>query len=253
MILAFDTVGSGPPLVIAHGLFGSKRNWRSIASKLADRHTVITLDLRNHGESPHAHAMNYALLADDLAEFFDHHDLHDVNLIGHSMGGKCAMTYALNDGTRIARLIIVDIAPRAYVNEYGEMLNAMRSLDLPTLKRRSDAQAHLKLGIPDPGVCQFILQNLKLGSEPHWQINLPAIEANIDALVGAIPVAPDARYLGPCFCLAGALSDRVGSDDADELRQFFPQNKISSITAAAHWPHAENPDGFMAALNSILE
>lgn len=251
--LAWTTFGSGRPVVILHGLFGSKRNWRGIAQRLGEDYRVVTVDLRNHGESPHAPDMDYAAMAADLGGLLEHLELDDVDLIGHSMGGKAAMTYALLNGARVGRLIVVDIAPKAYPNEYGAILDGLIKLDLAAVSRRADADAALSSSIPDPVIRQFILQNLILsGDRPAWRFNLGALVSHIGALVGAIPVAANATFDRPTYLLRGARSDRARDSDCDAMARQFPALKAITIPAAGHWPHSENPAGFMRELAAIL-
>jgi len=251
--LAAQETGAGPPVVILHGLFGSKRNWQSVARKLAGEFRVFSVDLRNHGDSPHRPDMNYASMAADIGLFLEQSNIRDAALIGHSMGGKAAMTYALHAPVAIRRLVIVDIAPRAYRNEYGEMLRAMNALDLATLKRRRDADEALATVIPAHEVRMFILQNLRFGDgAPKWRINLPAISDAIDDIVGAIPITRDARFERPMHVIRGEHSDRVGQADLAMLAPLFPRLGLSTITSAGHWPHSENPTEFLGELTTIL-
>lgn len=251
--LAYERFGDGSPVVILHGLFGSKRNWRSVAQRLGENYEVITVDLRNHGESPHAPAMDYTVMAKDVASLFERLSLDHVDLIGHSMGGKAAMTYALSDGARIGRLIVVDIAPKAYPNEYGTILRGLVDLDLAAITRRAEADNALSSSIPDPVIRQFILQNLRLGGDsPGWRFNLGALVDHIAALVGAIPIAANATFDGPVHLLRGARSDRARDADCDAMARLFPALKTVTIPAAGHWPHSENPADFMRELSAIL-
>ncbi len=251
--LATETFGSGPAVVILHGLFGSKRNWRGIAQRLAADYRVITVDLRNHGESPHASEMDYTAMAADIGELLEQLDLDNVNLIGHSMGGKAAMTVALAHGARLGRLLIVDIAAKAYPNEYGAILSGLRNLDLDAITRRAEADAALAAAIPDPAIRQFILQNLILsGARPAWRFNLDALVRHIGALVGAIPLTSTATFPCPTYMLRGALSERVRDADCDAMRSLFPALETVTIPAAGHWPHRENPAAFLRELERIL-
>jgi len=252
--LSYDRTGAGAPIVILHGLFGAKRNWQSIARKLASQFTVFTVDMRNHGDSPRHARMDYATLAADIGALLDTLNLEGVTLIGHSMGGKAAMTYALTDAARLSRLVIVDIAPRAYPNEYGTMLAGMARLDLGVTKNRTAADAALRQYIPEETIRSFILQSLRFrsGAAFEWQINIEAIAANIDALVGAIPVATTARFARPSFFIRGENSDRIGAADFVTIAHHFPDYTDIAIAAAGHWPHAENPAGFLQALQQIL-
>ena len=251
--LACERFGNGRPVVILHGLFGSKRNWRTVAQRLGENYDVVTVDMRNHGASPHASAMDYAAMAEDIGALLERLELENIDLIGHSMGGKAAMTYALSDGARLGRLIVVDIAPKAYPNEYGTILRGLVDLDLAVITRRAEADAALSSSIPDPVIRQFILQNLSLtGDSPGWRFNLGALVNHIEALVGAIPVTAGATFKRPTYLLRGARSDRAQDADCDAMATLFPALTTVTIPAAGHWPHSENPAEFMRELDAIL-
>jgi pimeloyl-ACP methyl ester carboxylesterase len=251
--LAYETFGNGPAVVILHGLFGSKRNWRGVAQRLGEDYRVFTVDLRNHGESPHASEMDYTAMAADVGELLERLDLESVALIGHSMGGKAAMTYALSHGERLGRLIIVDIAAKAYPNEYDAVLGGLENLDLTAISRRADADAALSSSIPDPVIRQFILQNLILSGDGRaWRFNLDALVRHIGALVCAIPVTENATFNRPTYLLRGALSERSLDPDCEAMAARFPALQTVTIPAAGHWPHSENPTDFMRELRAIL-
>jgi pimeloyl-ACP methyl ester carboxylesterase len=252
--LHFQQSGNGAPIVILHGLFGSSRNWQTTARQFAEDFNVVTVDLRNHGASPHAPHMNYTALAADVLALLEKLDLQDVALMGHSMGGKAAMTLALSDPGRIARLIVVDIAPGAYVNEYEDMINAMENLDLNAITRRVDADSRLAEAIPDNEIRLFILQNLRFRTDapPVWRINLQAIHNEIANLVGAIPCNDTAHFNRPTYFIRGANSNRVLERDLPTIERYFPNYEMLTIAHAGHWPHAENPTEFQAKLRHIL-
>jgi len=252
--LKFHRTGAGAPIVILHGLFGSARNWQSMARRLADNFEVITVDLRNHGSSPHAAQMSYAAMAADVSALLKKLELQDVNLIGHSMGGKAAMTLALTEPGRIARLIIVDIGPGSYDNDYNQMLNAMSELDLNTISRRADALAALGHAIRDSEIRLFILQNLifSANTPPRWRMNLRAIRDGIDEIVGAIPCDPAARFDLPTRFIKGENSKRITEDDLTLINRHFPGHELITIANAGHWPHAENAKEFFAKLSQLL-
>jgi esterase len=252
--LSFDRVGVGPVLVILHGLFGSKRNWQSIARKLSTNFSVLSVDLRNHGDSPHCAGMDYAEMAGDIGRLLETLGIDDVNLLGHSMGGKAAMTYALTDARHLKRLIVVDIAPRAYRNEYAEFLAGMKQLDRHTIGNRANADAALAPFIAETSVRQFVLQNLRFrpGATPEWQLNLDAIDASIGALVGAIPVDKSTKFNGKSFFIRGANSNRIDVQDFESIGDHFPGYRDFVISNAGHWPHAENPGMFIDVLQRIL-
>jgi len=253
--LHFQRFGAGRPVVILHGLFGSARNWQSVARNLADQYSVVTVDLRNHGSSPHAAQMDYAAMSLDVSVLLQKLALKNITLIGHSMGGKAAMTLALSDADRIAQLIIIDIGPGAYVNDYDHLLAAMSQLDLHTISRRADAQARLQSAISDNDIRAFTLQNLIItaNSPPHWRINLPAIRNAIEDIVGAIPIGSGAPFNAPSHFIRGENSDRISRDNLASIRDHFPSFKLTTITNSGHWPHAENSVEFITKLRQLLE
>lgn len=253
--LSFKTEGSaGPPLLILHGLLGSASNWRTIARRLSTHHRVYTLDLRNHGQSPHADTMTYPEMAGDVLDFLDREGMDAATLLGHSMGGKTAMTLALGAPERVRALVVVDIAPSVSRHDHVPVLEAMAGLDLSRVARRADADAMLAARIPDAGMRMFVLQNLASGAEGFaWRINLPAIEASMPALLD-FPLGPDASpYPGPTRFVRGAASDYIEPDDEPVIRTWFPAARIVTVPDAGHWVHADQPEGFLAALDGALE
>lgn len=250
--LSAQVIGEGSPLVILHGLFGSARNWGSIARGLADIRQVHALDLRNHGSSPWDQAMTYEEMAEDVADYIERRGLAPTDVLGHSMGGKTAMLMALTRPELIDRLIIVDIAPVSYVREsYPEYLRAMQSLDLERLHRRADIDAALAPAIPDPSLRAFLMQNLV--SEQgrfHWRINLAGIAPNLPAVIAFPDI--QASFGGPTTFLAGERSDYIRPRDRAAIERHFPQAKQIEIGQAGHWPHAERPERFLSLVRNAL-
>src|SRR5712671_1531184 len=202
--LAAAEYGEGPPLAILHGLFGSGRNWASIAQRLAAHHHVIALDLRNHGASPWAETMDYREMAEDVRATLRARGYDRYSLLGHSMGGKVAMTAALEHGAAVERLIVADIAPVAYAAHHLGHVKAMRGLDLATIKRRSDADAALAPTISDVAERAFLLQNLVLqDGQASWRLNLEAIERDMPRLVDFPAIEAGRTYDGPSLFVAG--------------------------------------------------
>jgi len=240
----------GTPIVILHGLLGSSGNWRSIARRLAERHRVFALDLRNHGKSPHVESMSYPAMADDVRAFLDSHDIDAATIIGHSMGGKTAMRLALDAPQRVERLVVVDIAPGVSHHDHLPWLRAMASLDLGCVRRRADADAMLAATVPDTAMRQFLLHNLAATPGGFvWRINLAAIENGLPELLD-FPVEADVHpFLGSTLFVRGAQSDYVLPEDEAVIRALFPRARIVTIEGAGHWVHAEQPVRFLAALD----
>jgi len=251
--LAHDSVGDGPPLLILHGLFGWSRNWQSVARALAGRYRVFTVDLRNHGRSPHTTAMDYTLMAADVAALIDTEGLGPVTLVGHSMGGKTAMTLALTQPTVVGRLVVVDIAVIGTPDQHTPIIDAMRALPLDTVRRRQQAEELLQASVPDREIRLFLLQNFLPGADAGaWRFNLAGLRAAMPALIDALPVPPDARYDGPMHVIRGARSERVTPETLAHMKPAFPRLCLHTVSNAGHWPHAEAPAAFMVALEDAL-
>lgn len=251
-----QVVGDGEPLVILHGLFGSARNWGVIARRLAGLRQVHALDARNHGASPWAETMTYTEMAGDLAGYIEAHALAPCDILGHSMGGKTAMTLALTHPGLVRRLIVADIAPVRYVHgaqdAYGSYIEAMLGLDLAIIKRRSEADAALASSIPEPSLRAFLVQNLQDGGGGfHWRINLRGIEENLENLTD-FPVA-GGHFDGPTTFLTGELSNYVRPRDEPAIRRLFPAARMIEIGDAGHWPHAEQPERFLRLVTAALQ
>jgi esterase len=252
--LSYKSQGSaGPPVVILHGLLGSSSNWRSIARRLAERHRVFALDLRNHGQSPHADDMSYRAMAGDVRAFLDTHDFDAATVIGHSMGGKTAMRLALDAPHRVERLVVVDIAPTLSEHDHLPWLRAMASLDMRRVSRRADAENMLEAAVPDAAMRRFLLQNLAgTAGGFAWRINLEAIENNLPALLD-FPVDADLRpFTGSTLFVRGAQSDYLSPKHETVIRALFPHARMVTIEGAGHWVHAEQPARFLAALEDAL-
>ena len=253
--LAHDGFGeSGPPVVILHGLLGSARNWTSIAKELAASHRVFALDLRNHGRSPWAGTMSFDEMAGDVAAFMERHGLGAVTLIGHSLGGKVAMHLALTRPELVERLLVIDVAPVAYPHTFGPFIEAMRQVDLAAVKRRSDADLQLLEAVPDAVLRNFLLQNLvKTDAGFVWRVNLEALAANMDELLGFPTPAADAAYGGPTLFIAGSRSQYVQPEHRPLIERLFPKAETVVIAGAGHWLHAERPAEFLAAVRRFLD
>lgn len=251
--LAATEYGEGKPVAILHGLFGSARNWASIAQRLAARHRVIVFDLRNHGASPWADAMDYPAMAEDVRATMAERGYRRFAVIGHSMGGKAAMTLALTEPAAVERLIVVDIAPTAAPAPFLGHIRAMRALDLATVTRRRDADAGLAAAIPDPAMRVFLLQSLVFGdSAPRWQLNLAALEAALPAIGGFPELLSGTHYDGPTLFIAGGRSDLLPPDAEPAIRAFFPRAAIERIADAGHWVQAEQPAAFLTLVEPFL-
>ncbi len=234
---------AGVPLVIAHGLFGSARNWNVIAKRLSQSRPVIAVDMRNHGASPWFNTQSYADMATDLAEVIN----GQADILGHSMGGKAAMMLALQHPEKVRKLIVADIAPVTYQHSQMGPIDAMRGVDLSDVKTRSDVGAQLS-GL-EAGVDTFLLQSLDL-KEKKWKLNLDVLADQMPEIIGFPEVS--AQFDGPSLFLSGAASDYVKTEHRPRIKELFPQAKFAKIPQAGHWLHAEKPREFEAAVSTFL-
>jgi esterase len=252
MKLHFREYGRGDPLILLHGLFGSHDNWHTISQRLAERWHVFAVDQRNHGHSPHAAEMSYPRMAEDLARFCLDHSLSSAQVVGHSMGGKTAMQFALAHPERVARLAVVDVAPRAYDSAHSQISGALLSLDLQTFQTRRQVEEALAPAIPELAVRRFLLKNLAHAPAGgfRWKLNLLDIFHNHAALNAALE--SDRPFEKPALFIRGGRSDYIQERDLSEIRRLFPRAEIHTIAAAGHWVQADAPDAFIEALENFL-
>ncbi len=244
-MLAFDTFGdNGPRVLIAHGLFGSARNWGAIARRMGKSRQVTVPDMRNHGASFWADTNGYADLAADLAP------LAGGDVIGHSMGGKAAMALALTQPDRVKRLVVADIAPIKYAHTHAHFIAALQALDLASIEGRSEADQKLAASIDDPGVRAFLLQSLDLKAH-RWTLNLDVLDREMPKIVGWEEI--DATFEGPTLFLGGGESDYVPRSAREKILALFPAAKFAALPGAGHWLHAEKPREFIAAVEAFFD
>lgn len=246
--ITHGTANAKPPLLIAHGLFGSGRNWGVIAKRLSDEREVIAVDMRNHGSSLHSEDHSYDAMADDLAEVIRAHGGR-ADVLGHSMGGKAAMVLALRHAELVNRLTVADIAPVSYGHSQQQYINAMRALDLSQIDGRAEAQAALLPLVKDPTLASFFTQSLDVKSRA-WRLNLDALEANMPQILSFPKL--EASFAGPTLFLSGATSDYVTREHRPEIKALFPDARFAKIPEAGHWLHAERPRAFEAAQRTWL-
>lgn len=251
--LACESVGSGPPLLVLHGLFGSSGNWRGIARQLADSHTVHCVDLRNHGASPWADSMDYTEMADDLVQLFRRLGLKRAAVLGHSMGGKTAMALALRYPPCVERLIVVDIAPVSYADSLTPVAEAMRGVDVVAAATRAEVQRRLQQAVPDQGVVPFLMQNL-VNQNDHfdWRLNLMGISASMPLLCAFPSPLLGAHYGGPTTVICGRQSSYVTEHDGSAFRPMFERVGVEVVEQAGHWVHADQPVAFVALVRRAL-
>jgi pimeloyl-ACP methyl ester carboxylesterase len=246
-----DLGGSGePPLVLLHGLLGSSRNWQTAGRELAAARRVFALDLRNHGQSPHAPDMSYFSMMGDVLAWLDSNVAGPVELLGHSMGGKVAMLLACRHPGRVARLVVVDIAPKAYRwPECRKKFAAMNRLDLSSLHSRAEAEGRLEAQVPGWAERKFLTTNLeRTGEGWKWQIDLAAITAALPELESN-PIAAGDRYAGPTLFVTGAKSGYTGPSDRDLILGHFRAARFEVIAGSGHNPHIEAREAFVRAVS----
>ncbi len=251
MELNYKQFGQGDPIIILHGLFGMLDNWQTIAKKLAQHYTVFIIDQRNHGRSPHQEEFNYPLLAGDLQEFMEQQWIYKAHLIGHSMGGKTVMQFALEYPEMVDKMIVVDIAPKKYPDGHGTIFEALFSIDFNVLENRKQAESILSEKIQEAGVRQFLLKNLtrtKAGKY-KWKMNLDAIHRNYDAILATIegePIETDSIFI------KGGKSNYIQKEDEKKIQELFPLSNIVTINEAGHWVHAEQPIELLEIVTGFL-
>ena len=241
-----------PPLVILHGMLGSSRNWQTAGSELAGRRRVHALDLRNHGQSPHADSMSYAEMAADVVAWLDSRRIWQTDLMGHSMGGKVAMLLACRTPERVGRLTVVDTAPRDYYwPAHRDEFAAMSALDLGAIRSRAEAEARMEDRIPNWAMRKFIATNLErvAGGGWKWQFNLPAIRAALPELEKN-PLLQADRFPGPALFVAGGKSAYVQPGDRGAILGHFPSATIVTLPDSGHNPHIESREAFVRAVES---
>ena len=253
MQLHHEECGQGTPLIILHGLFGSLDNWQTVSRRLSAQFRVIAADQRNHGHSPHSPEMNYPAMAGDVLELMQRLGLSDACVLGHSMGGKTAMQLALLHPERVRKLVVVDIAPRAYYPRHGEIFAGLLSLDLSTFTSRKEIEDALAPSIPDISVRRFLLKSLARSPNGgfRWKINLRDICANYGRLSEA--VSGHAPFTKPTLFLRGGASNYIRDADGALIHQLFPQAQMQTIPTAGHWVHAEALEAFLAMVQRFLE
>lgn len=243
--LYYSKAGSGPPLIVMHGLFGSGRNWHSQVRRLSESYEVLAIDLRNHGQSFHADEMSYAAMAADVARLLDRLGLGECRMLGHSMGGKVAMTLAIRYPGLVSRMVVADIAPLAYYHHYDDLIDPILALDLGNFETRTQVDHALRPHIPEDQLRAFLLQNLVREAPAwRWRINWRVIQRDMEALTGFNELPRD--WLGelPTLFIRGASSDYIDDSGIEVIERHFANANIATIASAGHWLHAEKPDEF---------
>ena len=244
-----------PPIILLHGLFGMGRNLGAVARALSDQYAVFVFDLPNHGRSPHSEIMTITSMADDVVAMLDQLGLTSVNVLGHSLGGKVAMSLALRHPSRVAKLIVADIAPVTYPSQHDVILSSLGAIDVQQVSSRAEVQQLLQASIEDTSTCQFLMQNLEKQEQGfRWRMNLPAIIKNYAELRQGLSLDNDHHvFEKPVLFIAGEYSDYIKPEYEAVTRVLFPNSTFEEIAGASHWLHAEKPELFNALVLAFFE
>ena len=254
MQLHSNIIGQGKPFVILHGFLGMSDNWKTLGNQFADAGFEVHLvDQRNHGRSFHDALFNYEVLVEDLNNYCEAHQLEDIILLGHSMGGKTAMLFATTYPELVSKLIVADISPRFYPIHHDAILEGLNSFDFETLKSRGEADKILSHYVSDYGTRLFLLKNL------YWiekgklalRVNLEVLKENVSEVGEALPI--HAKFDKDTLFLRGDKSEYISTEDEAIIKRHFPDAKIETIANAGHWLHAENPKDFHLAVLEFIK
>ncbi|MBL0741943.1 alpha/beta fold hydrolase [Chryseolinea lacunae] len=251
MQLFFREYGEGSPLIILHGLFGSSDNWLTQAKLLSPSYKVYTVDLRDHGQSPHSDAFNYPSMVADLAEFIDAQNIKNPVILGHSMGGKVAMNFALTHPDKLDKLIVVDISPRRYDLEHYVIVKGLNAIPIGTLASRNEADTLLSEYVPEPDVRQFLLKNLQRKAEGGftWKINLPLISEQLSNI--GVDLHVQGTFEKPTLFIRGRFSKYIPDSDWEKITSVFPNARLETMETG-HWVQAEKPQEFVDVVTRWL-
>ena len=253
MELYYKEYGEGFPLLILHGLLGSSGNWHTLSRNVFSKeYRVLTVDLRNHGQSPHSEEMSYALMAEDVSRLAARLELDRVHVLGHSMGGKVAMELAVRYPDLVDKLIVVDIAPKTYPDHHSYILDALEAVDIDKIESRQEVDKELSRAIEFDPVRQFLLKNLGYDSTAgySWKPNLHSIRETYSHIAGA-PMT--GQFSGSVLFIRGGKSDYISDTDFEQIRDNFPYAALVTIANAGHWVHAEAPSEFAERVMEFLD
>jgi len=249
MELNYVKSGAGYPVIILHGLFGMLDNWKSITRSLEEKFTVYLIDQRNHGKSPHLPEHSYQLMADDLNHFFIQQQIASAHIIGHSMGGKTAMQFALQHPQKVDKLVVVDMGIKRYNGGHDSIFDALRALDLASIHSRKDAEKEMAEKVLDITVQQFLLKNLtrETNGNYKWKFNLEALSANYDNEILA-PIKISEKYSGEVLFVRGGKSNYILNEDWDSIQNVFPNAVLNTVKNTGHWVHSQKPEELLKIL-----
>ncbi len=251
MLLNAKVFGEGnEKLIILHGLFGMLDNWQSLARKFSEHYQVHTLDQRNHGHSFHADEHSYELMAEDLKQYLDQHNISKIHLMGHSMGGKTAMLFACLYPEMVDKLIVIDIAPKYYAPHHQDIIKGLLDVHNSSISSRKEADTILQKHFSNTGIRQFLLKNLhwKTKKDLTFRFNLEGLAKNINNV--GVPLPEEMVFNQPTLFIDGEKSDYIQDEDEDLISEHFPDYEIMGVKDAGHWVHAEKPNDL---LNMVLQ
>ncbi len=253
MQLNYSEQGVGDPVFLLHGLFGSLSNLGNLARALAPNYRVISVDLRNHGDSPHQPEMSLLSMAQDIVELMDYLSIASAYFVGHSLGGKVAMQLAMSDANRVKSLVIVDIAPVKYQDNNSIIINNLYDLSKVIIEDRKMADSFLSLQGIELFVRAFLLKNLRRNTAGNFElkININAIKANYENHLSAAPQGE--IFTGPCLFLKGENSDYIDQQQLPIIQSIFPKSSVKTIEAVGHWLHAEKPELFNQLVSQFID
>lgn len=242
---------NAPDLVILHGLLGTSDNWQTLGKRFAESHRVHLIDQRNHGRSPHHPAHSYEAMAEDVLHYLNERNIQRVSIIGHSMGGKTALEFAHRYPDRVHKLVIADMAARAYVPHHGSIFDALLSAPIDVADSRSTVEAHLMDRLDDPGVVAFLMKNLRREKSGGftWRPNLSVLATAMGAVVDEVPLGMNTL---PTLAIYGGKSNYVNADDLDQFQAACMQFQSHEIEDAGHWLHASHPEEFFDEVEGFL-
>lgn len=251
-VLHSRILGTGDPLLILHGFLGMSDNWKTLGNQFSKDFEVHLIDQRNHGRSFHSDDFDYELLVEDLLYYIEAHNLSRVYLLGHSMGGKTAMLFAVNYPELVRKLLVADISPRYYPPHHHDILEALNAVDFSIHTSRNDIEAVFKEYIPESGVRQFLLKNVTRVSKDRfgYRFNLESLTTNYEEIT--VPLPSFTQFEGDTLFLSGERSGYISQDDVALIDAHFPKNKIVTIKNGGHWLHADNPTDFYAEVVQFM-
>lgn len=253
MNLNFKSYGEGFPLIILHGLLGSLDNWNSIARHFSKHFKVYAIDQRNHGKSPHSENFSYSILVDDLKDFFEQHQIERAHILGHSMGGKVAMQFAMQYPEMVSKLIIADVAPVYYGDKHSHIFKAILAIALYQAESREEVETLLRKNLKneDEATIQFIMKGLYRDEQNkfEWRFNAPVLWKKYQQISDAVCGEP---FLGKTLFIKGQNSNYINAENYSEIMRLFPKNELEEIENSGHWVHAANPKRFTEIVDSFL-